>query len=273
LRKTIAVTERLLEVLTSDELAAVVAHEVGHLKEGHKAWWRLGVLWFSCGASFAFAFVDPEDILVFIWTAVAALFALVAGLRAWSRRREHDADEVAVAASDPAVYARALEKLYEVNLVPAALRGGAHPSLYDRLKRAGINPDYARPALPTRNPTWAGLVAVALFPAACFSWPQLWLEASGDSAKVAAVVTKHAHPLGKLALTAWGEGDNAMAVALYRRAEELDVQSPWYPRNIAAVLNQAGDCRGAREAAERARAKADNDPEIVSSLFTIECAQ
>jgi Zn-dependent protease with chaperone function len=271
LRKTIAITERLLEVLAPEELAAVVAHEIGHLKEGHKARWRLSLLWLVCSASFAFPFIDPDDTWGFAVALFAAFFLLMKLLRVWSRRREHDADNVALTVSKAAVYARALEKLYEVNLFPATQRGGSHPSLYDRLERAGIEPDYPRPELPSRKPTFAGLIAVILFPVVAVAWPHLWQAASGDSAAVSAVVSQRAHPLGRLALEAWDNGDTATAISLYRRAEELDVASPWYPRNLAAVLNQTGDCPGARDAAMRAHARANNDPEILAELFKIEC--
>lgn len=271
LRQTIIVTERLLEVLTPKEVAAVVAHELGHLKEGRQAWLRFTLLWFVCATSFAYPFIDPDAKMLFFWTAFAVFFALVFALRAWSRRREHDADALAVDATDAVSYACALAKLYEVNLYPATQRGGSHPSLFDRLERAGITPDYPRPPLPSRKLSWPGLAVITLFPFFSLTWPELWRELSNNSAAVAAVVTERAHPLGRLALEAWELGDTASAIALYERAERLEPRSAWYPRNLAAVLNQAGDCRGAREAVERARVNAKYDPEVENELFTIEC--
>ena len=49
-------------------------------------------------------------------------------------------------------YARALEKIYEANLLPVVLREKrVHPDLYDRLVAAGATPAYARPKPPPRE--------------------------------------------------------------------------------------------------------------------------
>jgi hypothetical protein len=57
-------------------------------------------------------------------------------------------------------YARALEKLYQINLMPAVTRSWflTHPHLYDRLLAVGITPDYPRPRPPSR---WRAKVALA----------------------------------------------------------------------------------------------------------------
>jgi hypothetical protein len=49
-------------------------------------------------------------------------------------------------------YARALEKMYEANLLPVVMRGKGpiHPHLYDRLTAAGAPPPYPRPKPPRR---------------------------------------------------------------------------------------------------------------------------
>jgi Zn-dependent protease with chaperone function len=272
LRKTIVVTERLLELLTPAELAAIVAHELGHLKEGPKAWLRLGLLWFLSGAAFIYPFIEPDDHSVFFVAAFGSFFLGAAAMRPWARQREHDADSVAMQTSDAAVYARALEKLYEANLYPATQRGGTHASLYDRLERAGITPDYPRPALPPRLSGLPAMVAAVTFvPVFAVGWPLLWQATAPDPALAAAVVTRRAHPLGELALSAWDDGNTPAAITLYRRAEELDPSSPWYPRNLAAVLNEVGDCKAAAAALQRARANTDNDQDVATSLFTIEC--
>lgn len=47
---------------------------------------------------------------------------------------------------EPGVYARALARIYEDNLVPAVTeRLQTHPHLYDRLVSAGVTPDHPRP--------------------------------------------------------------------------------------------------------------------------------
>jgi len=271
LRGDIAVTEGALEKLTSKELASIVAHELGHLRERYHAWWRLTLVWFLCAVSFALPFVDSDDTVVFVCAAIALGVLMARALQAWSRQRERDADQIAIAAADPATYARALEKLYEANLSPATQRGSAHPCLYDRLTDANVQPDYARPALPPRDSILVFATTLLIFSSVTVLWPHAWRAASGNSAAVAAVLSHDAYPLGRLALEAWRAGDLNGAIALYQRAEELDAQSPWYPRNLAAVLNDAGDCRGARSALGRARANAHNDHELHATLFTLDC--
>src|SRR5207248_490847 len=74
-------------------------------------------------------------------------------LRRLGRRMEERADrEARVYEGDPGTYARALEKLYEANVLPVVLRGKrtVHPHLYDRLVAAGTTPAYPRPAAPPR---------------------------------------------------------------------------------------------------------------------------
>jgi len=52
---------------------------------------------------------------------------------------------------EPGVYARALEKIYQDNLVSAVATSNsqAHPHLYDRMLAAGIQPEYPRPTKPS----------------------------------------------------------------------------------------------------------------------------
>ena len=55
------------------------------------------------------------------------------------------------------VYARALEKLYRENQLPAINVNDrqTHPHLYDRMVAAGITPDYPRPGRPKKM-IWVG---------------------------------------------------------------------------------------------------------------------
>jgi hypothetical protein len=56
------------------------------------------------------------------------------------------------------VYARALSRLGEVNLIPAVgWAAGTHPHLYDRLLAAGQEPDFPRPPPPSRARMWIAL--------------------------------------------------------------------------------------------------------------------
>ena len=66
-----------------------------------------------------------------------------------ARRMETRADKIAAEnVADPAVYARALERLYQTNQMPAVMpkrSAKIHPDLYDRMVAAGVTPDYPRP--------------------------------------------------------------------------------------------------------------------------------
>lgn len=270
LRQTIVLTERLLAVLSSEQVNTVVAHELGHLKEGRAAWLRLSSLAYVACASFAFPFVPVDDRSAFFLGAFSLFIAGSLALRSWSRKREHAADGVALETSDAVTYARALERLYEVNLYPATQRGGTHPSLFDRLERAGLTPDYPRPPLPPRGHVVAMWLCILIAPVVGTTWPRLW-QSLADSPEVDAVVSDAARPLAVLALQAWHNDNLGTSIALYRRAEQLDPYSPWYPRNLAAVLQLAGDCEGARVAADRAYSKLPNEPDAEEALFRVHC--
>jgi Zn-dependent protease with chaperone function len=146
-------SRRLLEIASDDEISAVAAHELAHLSESKiiLAGRLLGSL-----TLFPMIFVKP---LYHNWGAIGLAAALLVMLsimmfaRRLSMRMEKRADTAAV--NDQAgegVYARALEKLYQENLLPAvnAANRATHPHLYDRMLAAGITPDYPRPAKPKR---------------------------------------------------------------------------------------------------------------------------
>ncbi len=156
----VAVTRRLLEVCSDDELRAICAHEVGHVSETF--WMRTGRL---AGGMMALPvlFVGPAlagrplsgvELLVIAWLILWALKG-----RFW-RAMEVRADRFAAAAvDDPASFARALECLHRASLVPATLhsaRRRPHPDLYDRMVAANHTPDYPRPEVPASR-GWTGI--------------------------------------------------------------------------------------------------------------------
>lgn len=265
-QKTIIVTERLLAILEAEELRAIVAHELGHLAEGSKAWIRylfLVFLGFTGGIS---AFIDAEHYVGFLAAILILTIALLVVLQKWSRTREHEADTSALELALPTSYAKALEKVHAANLFPAVQRGGTHPSLYDRMERAGVTPDFPRPAPPSRRVSitlLAAVFAVTLWPT---MWPLAFQNLATDRPVALAVTSHDPWALGELALRASQEDNLPEAIALYRRAEQLAPDSPWYARNLMAVLDMAGDCEEARAAAARAHEKAENDPAIKEFL-------
>ena len=168
----ILVTEATLAVLDDDELSVICAHELAHLGEPR------GVLVARLVYGIAYPMVLALPMLLMaladrlfpfetglaVFSALASLW--ICGLFLHTRlyhRMEIRADEMARGVqADPGTYARALEKLYEVNATPVVLGAGRgmYPELYDRMVASGLTPGYARPAAPPRWPFWLGLVVM-----------------------------------------------------------------------------------------------------------------
>lgn len=161
--REMAVSTRLLEILDDEEVAAICAHEMAHLSESKNvlAGRLLGSLSLSpmmfmnpCTGWFG-----PFGLLL----PFALVWLLVRFTRSFTMRMEKRADAEALHQQlHQGVYARALEKLYRENLIPAVgtTNRSTHPHLYDRMLAAGITPDYPRPARPKKL-SWAGLVTYA----------------------------------------------------------------------------------------------------------------
>ena len=85
--------------------------------------------------------MQPGDLLY--WGAILGRFTRKAEESADASAKESEASE--------GTYARALEKIHAASLIPAVLnRNATHPHLYDRMIKAGITPEYARPAPPSK---------------------------------------------------------------------------------------------------------------------------
>ncbi len=144
-------TDRLLQTQGEEEVAAICAHELGHLGESRmmKITRITGLLFFV-----PLLLVKP---LAQTWGPPGVYFALfvswmiIWGNRRWSRKLEHRADSIAHSTeTNPGLYARALEQLHKDNLIPAVMpRKGTHPDLYDRLLAADVEPNYPRPSKPS----------------------------------------------------------------------------------------------------------------------------
>lgn len=157
----LAFTRTARAALTDGEFVALALHELAHLCEPRPIRWArmLGV-----AALPAVASVRPVAGSLG-WGAGLALIGLgvtaTAAHALLSRRMEERADRLAREYdSEPGRYARALEKVHEVNLIPAVspARRGVHPHLYDRLLAAGETPAYPRPAPPSQARAQAALL-------------------------------------------------------------------------------------------------------------------
>ena len=163
--REVAFSHRLLEICTDEEVSAICAHELAHLKESKivLAGRLLGSMSFL-----PLIFINPSIhqfgvagiFLPYLGMIVIAQFA-----RWLSQRMERRADQLALTEqANEGVYACALEKLYQENQMPAVNVNNkqTHPHLYDRMLAAGITPDYPRPTKPKRL-TWFGWLYALLF--------------------------------------------------------------------------------------------------------------
>lgn len=167
------VTTRALAAMDDAELTAILLHEVGHLRESRSDQRRrqLGVLPFV-----VFALWQPLAAgLGTLLTLGIVLLSLVVSMRTnrHARRLEEAADHHAHehrGDDDPGTYARTLERLHRLALVPAVARSRrtTHPHLYDRMLAAGVQPDYPRPLPPSRRP-WLSLAFAVLTLGAMFA--------------------------------------------------------------------------------------------------------
>ncbi len=165
-------TEPLLTVMSDEELAALSAHEAAHLGESR---WVLAALLAASLTFYPFIFIRPlmnAPSVIGLLAVAAVIFLMPRLANASGEEWSFQADSAgAREAVEPLIYARALEKLYQGNQMPAAMSKGkhrAHPDLYDRMISAGITPDYPRPQ-PPRSVAWSTwlLVAIAMWAWSC----------------------------------------------------------------------------------------------------------
>lgn len=278
----LAFTEDAVARLSDEELAEITAHELGHLGEP-----RSIVLARSLGlvALFPIAILRPvvlsagDDLL---HRLVAAMMLLVASvvmlmvLRRIARRMEERADAVAHEHEhDSGAYARALERIYELNLLPAVTwqRRPIHPHLYDRLISAGVAPSYPRPAMPSRLLHTLGLV-IALLPffglgavrAACAGAP------AAEGSLAMAISGGDTGDLWQLAVLRAERRDGAGAIAALDALGALDPWDPTPPAYASIVAAQDGDCARARVAFEEAERRAhaiESDPATLIEAWSV----
>jgi len=254
---TLLVSREALAILDDEELAGLCAHELGHLSESRAT---------------SFARLLPGLLLLGLaalpvlghtlgWPHLALLvlfFAMTVLQRLW-RRMEQRSDRVAVENErDSGAFARAIEKGYELSLVPAVMSGkpAIHPHLYDRLLAAGVTPTYSRPKPPSQvilRLTWLGIgvpTAMAVF---AIIDPSVLAQVIAPRSETAihwrlALLPHSAWDLGNLARLRAGRGDNDSAIAFAQAATRLDASWPYYPADLAIYLARGGRCAEAEQA-------------------------
>jgi hypothetical protein len=237
-RRLVIFTGGALATLDDAELEAVAAHELGHLTEARAVCWlRMlrSVLLFPLAA------VRPLVNDLGSWPAAGAGIAVFFALRALnvsSRQLESRADHVA-AGEGAGDYARALEHLYEANLVPAVLqRPRTHPDLYDRLVAIGHTPRYPRPAPPDTPPV-SVLAVLAMTLTLVFAHRGVWAYATTNGVR---------SEVARVALIAFGGGHDEVG-ALARSYKDPDGAA--LLESAAQVVLQAESTPSGRSARRR----------------------
>lgn len=159
-RRQLLFTERLLELLSDEEVTSICAHELAHLTESKTARYVRSIRMFTF---LPWIFFNPLMHKFGMLAFYGLLFLTIGIPRIYqkvSRKLETRADEMAKAhEGDAGTYARALTRLYEDGLIPAvsAKKRTTHPHLYDRILAAGVTPDFPRPAAAS-SLGWNGLL-------------------------------------------------------------------------------------------------------------------
>ncbi|MBI4953051.1 MAG: M48 family metalloprotease [Myxococcales bacterium] len=241
--RTMVVTDGIVELLSQEELAAVMAHEAGHLSEPPSVMLaRLGaavtmVLALTTGTHVATAYGLDATLAAALGVALA--LGLLLAVRRLARRMEERADARARATVGAGPLALALLKLHaaaRLPLVTGARR--VHPDLYDRLRALGHDPG-PRPVPPARRRGLAfGLALAAAVVAGGYAALASSTESAADAVNRG---VEHSRA-----------GRHAEAAAEYRRGVELDPGDAIAHYDLALALDRLGDAEGALAAARTA---------------------
>jgi STE24 endopeptidase len=140
-RFSVFVSNYLLDNMTTGELSAVMAHELGHAKRRHVLKVTALALC-TCMIGLDLFIVSLTLNQTSPWPLipiVAGFIAIIVGPRLvlrLQRKFEFEADEIAVRITgDGTTMISALRKLADLNLVPVETRFGTHPSIAKRIER------------------------------------------------------------------------------------------------------------------------------------------
>ncbi len=237
-------------------LLAIAQHEIAHLSEPPSARRKR-----IAGALSLLPVVCAKPIYAAAGLPVAGLVVVLSlFLRRALRRRVRPMETRADVAAGAATYARALEEVYRLNLVPVVRGSAAYPDLPERLKAIGAVPTCPTPPAPSR----ALRLALGALIGLAVAVDGLWWETGAREAEA------RGHLWAAVALDG-GEAWTLVGIASSREPGEaallcaaagaLETDSPYWPAYESMSLVEAGRIdeakRALAEAEERARAWED----------------
>jgi Zn-dependent protease with chaperone function len=274
LTNSVAFTRRAIDYLSDEELEYVCAHELGHLLEPRRIRLiRLAVVIATAAFLPAIVPIVASGGLTTLAASFVLYLLVLTIFTLFARRMERRADTAAAASgSDPAVYARTLEKLYRLNLAPAVTgkKLQCHPELYDRLVAAGVQPEYPRPERPSRGCMAVSLaalilpismaVALAATIISSIIVPGPRAEWKQNSGLVCGI--DDAYFLHNLGWLRFENGQLEAAVTLLKGAVALSREDWEYPLNLGNILSYLDRCDEARAALQEAKARLEADSSV-----------
>jgi hypothetical protein len=278
----VAVTERAMSVLNEEELVCVLRHEIAHLNESIRTKVRrlapLALLFALAtqrwiGAAFGRGTA---------YAILGSFLALTLIGRRNARRAEERADRHAIADGSAAVYARTLERIYRANLAPATTRRWAvHPSLYDRMVAAGVQPDFPRPSAPA-HVGFVSAILLATVVGIVYGFIRLDAEVverpgrhEAEMLRALAFGRIPDYHIADLAHARYNDGRIDDAAFFYRAAAEIAPKNAAHEAHLAIALARDSKCEEAAVVlAEAKRRTQGSTPEayVQSALSVAEQA-
>ena len=257
------VTRSLVTSLSSDALATIVSHELEHFREPAstrvaRVVSALAVVPLVLVRPFYGTWGSSGVFLLALFTVlVISLLSMLRHQLERTAAKDLGAEDLGASAARAADHARVLERIYEINGIPAVMRGllARQSSLYDRMLAAGATPSFARPEPPPRLlvPLLVCFV-LALGVLVGSRVALMWAERRhGEDLAVIHLVLAatggDSSTFGQLGYARFLSGDLPGATTAYEAAAELEPDAA-EPRALVARLRMmSGDCPGAVEAA------------------------
>lgn len=274
--RTIYVTRPLLLALDEEELAAVAAHEIGHLATMKKRTLLILALLTACVVAVWFLvpripgiLSDIGSFIVQIAAVLAILLVAIFSLGAVSRRFEDQADKTAAELmGETEKVISALEKIYTLNMIPRRFdkkgsENASHPSLERRVAQLkGEELPKPKRNLKRTVIVWLCLVVLMVLILLLYPWrrPDVpvgegyqysWVDVITALEETVAVEPDNFEALKRLAVEYYLIGEDDLALEKTDRALALK-KDPGLLVMRGLLLEFRGDRNGSLEAMEDA---------------------